>query len=248
MKCIACNEDIIDNSPYCPYCGEPQPVATPVVVKKDIETVTVLPEKETTTIKDVPAETDEDIISQDTVKENISDIIEPIPAEDDTFISTPITSLEKDTPIEHVERTNEAPSSAEIHEIDEIEDVKSDEEIPLEDTTVSSEVEIIEEPVIEQEPKTPDTTADTSVTSDKNNASNKKHKIEKSHKKGFFNKNKDKMETEVPSIANEDGYYTESTATKNEKFPVSKGEIIAKFILLGLLVVSIALFMIYVIQ
>lgn len=181
MKCISCKEEIIENSPYCPYCGEAQPIK-----KQDADVKN----------NDIPLE--QKIVSEPITPEVSSQETYAEPA----YLPSSEEVADNDSDIDNNEETQES-----------LEDFSESEEEMSPSETEEAAEEIIE-----------------------------------SKQKKRFVFSKSKKEPEEPSLVNDDGYYTELYPVKSEKFPVSRGEIIAKFILLGLLLVSLALFLIYVIQ
>ena len=199
MKCISCKEDIIENSPYCPYCGEAQPIS----------------QKETEELYISYETSDTEINKENEAELNIKN----------TSSLTTTQSVQNDS--EHtytLQKEEDSSGSAAGASPLSLDEHQSSKEL----TTTGDSSDSFEEHLAQN------------GTPSNNDVSRKKP--------FFLSFRKAKQEPEEPPLVNDDGYYTELNPTKNEKFPVSKGEIAAKFILLGLLLISLALFMIYVIQ
>ncbi len=220
VKCIACNQEIIENSPFCPYCGEPQPVIKTVAAESEQEKH-IVDEKDNSYI------TQNESISDITESKNI--VIDNTPAEQSEIESANVESEKKEDIIEDVLTISNDDSKNFNKEIFEKDKESNDEWILPSDIVSEHHEEKTLEPT-EQE-------SDTIPTSEK-----------KKIKPFFKNKEKEDETSRSESIVNKDGYYNGITPVKAEKFPISKGEFFAKFIFLAIILISIALFLMYVIQ
>lgn len=234
MKCIACNQEIIENSPFCPYCGEPQPVAESQPVEEPVvESVAI--ETEQNDVMD-----DENLIYSDNNQIDNTDIA----ASQNSTESDPVNNEPETTSAAHetVSDTSYDTTTTDDenldNEIPQVEDEQDNEEW-IQPTDIISNNEDSEEEHLE--------------VAEKESVENKKDSSadisEKKKKLTLFKK--DNIETEISrkeSIVNKDGYYDDVIPTQKEKFPISKGEFFAKFIFLGIVLIAIALFLIYVIQ